>query len=212
MSLRFSVRKSIKPLQGTEISDRQIDDLVEAKMQSFTARDGFAIEKNGQNIARFADWIRFYQTLDMHSLQIKNVHNPTDDQDVATKIYVDRKCDIYTTLDTVINNRVDYQKVQLNAERISDTTLDRAKSGINLLPNHFYRILVVGTRTFGQTATIRLLLGLQALTQMDLTLRQTAFDFSAIISLQEAGILSFDAKKNSAEDLELKATIIIERI
>ena len=215
MRQRFSVKKfSKQTLELPDLVDKEVEEWVDRKMQNLAAKNGFSVEKDSVGIATFAEWIDFYRPMNMHSKPITNVSNPVQPQAVATKKYVDMKCDIYTTTDTVFNtviNTVEYQKIHLNSGRTIHTALDDSKTGINLPAGYFYRIQVVGVRTQGISATVRIALGNVTHRYLEVIRNQT-FEFTSIFYLQQAGVISLEAKKIAAENVKIKAVIIIERI
>jgi hypothetical protein len=213
--MRFSVRKSITPVQQFNVADTEIKDLVELVneiLEDFNPRNGFTIEKNSANIAKFDELVRIYRTLDLHGQSIKNVLNPIDAQDAATKNYVDLRCDIYVSANTTITTKDEFQTFQLTAERMLFTTLNAEESVINLAPDTFYRVQVVGKKTVGVSAAIRLKQGLQVIKYLDVARNVTVFDFTVLISLQAVDFISIEVRKNTEESVEIKVTIIIERI
>ena len=212
MRQRFSVKKSSQQTSELpELVDKEVEDLVDKKMQNFVSKNGFSIEKDSVRIASFAEWIDFYRPMNMHSKPITNVSNPVQPQDVATKSYVDLKCDIYTTTANEITSQASYHKIGLNSDRTLHTALDDSKTGINLPAGYFYRIQVVGVRTQGISATVRIALGNVTHRYQDVIRNQT-FEFTSIFYLQQAGVISLEAKKIAAENVKIKAVIIIERI
>ena len=211
MRQRFSVKKSKQTLELSELVDKEVEEWVEKKMQNVAAKNGFSVEKDSVSIATFAEWIDFYRPMNMHSKPITNVLNPVQPQDVATKNYVDMKCDIYTTTANEIISQTIFQKIGLNSDRTIHTTLNDSKTGINLPAGYFYRIQVVGVRTRGISATVRIALG-NATQRYEDVIRNPTFELTSSFSLHQAGVISLEAKKIATENVQIEAVIIIERI
>ena len=212
MRQRFSVKKfSKQTLELPDLVDKEVEEWVDRKMQNLAAKNGFSVEKDSVGIANFAEWIDFYRPMNMHSKPITNVLNPVQPQDVATKTYVDMKCDIYTTTANEITSQASYHKIGLNSDRTLHTALDESKTVINLPAGYFYRIQVVGVRTQGISATVRIALGNVTHRYLEVIRNQT-FEFTSIFYLQEDGVMSLQAKKIATETVQIQAVLIIERI
>lgn len=218
---RWSVQKT--SADNNEYIDSQLllmendfEKFMSSKLAAFEPQTDFIIRdrnNTSRKVAEFSDWIELYRTVDMHNKPIKNLLNPTDDTDAATKQYVNErspKGDLYEGPALALTDKESYQTFALKTVR--DPTISTLIGNRISLETGTYKILIVGNRTEGSSFTVKLILAEnQTLRGVDVT-KQPGFDFSHIMILQGHGEIILQAKKLANENVKARAVLLIEKI
>ena len=145
----LTIKTDIANLQQTRRDIvNEINKLIVTKLSTYAPSKGFTITQDDGTIATFGNWVSIYRTMDMRDHQIKNADNPTDDQDAATKRYVDQSVrsiikegDIYLVLELAITERTDFQTFIITPARKPNISIADNR-GILLQPGT-YRVHVI---------------------------------------------------------------------
>ena len=207
--MRWSVKKSV------------VDNKTETNsITTYEPNSGFTIKKDNSIIAKFDNWLSFYRTIDVNNMPVKNVPDPTEDQDAVNKRYVENtllylrpKRDLFEIPLMEVTDKNEFEKVALlpktayNAEISSYNPVNRT---ITLDPG-VYKIIVILGRSDVASSTIKLSIGNQILRQVDLV-RYTSVDFTSVIDLRSNTDITLQAKKSSSENAKFKGSLLIEII